>query len=115
MKDLMQPMSRRSFFKCAAIGAGTLVAVSILPKAMAAGGTSLKSTIGDNHGHRFTATLEELMAAGPKTYDIQGSSRHPHELEITQEILDTLNKTKVVDVDSSEVGSHTHVVRLEII
>lgn len=112
--ELMKAMSRRDLLKTAITGAGTLVLISLMPKAQAQS-AQLQSSISRNHGHQFTETLETLMANGPKTYNIKGGSSHGHALTITQEILDTLNKTKVVDVDSAIGAGHDHIVRLQIV
>jgi hypothetical protein len=115
MNSGFSPMNRRNFLKMVALGSGAMVALTVLPKAQAAGDASLKATISANHGHRFSATLAELQSAGAKSYDIQGSSSHPHDIEITEEILSTLLAKKIVEIESSEVAGHTHILRLEII
>ncbi|MGE3387274.1 MAG: hypothetical protein AB7K41_11145 [Bdellovibrionales bacterium] len=116
MQASFKIISRRQFFKSAALGTGSLLVLSFLPKVQAAQpGQTLNSTISRNHGHRFSATLEEVLSAGPKDYDIQGSSRHPHTLTLTQEILDTLKEVKAVEVESTNDAGHSHIVRLEIV
>lgn len=110
----MKNFSRRELLKSAVAGTSALVLVSYLPKALAQS-ANLQASIGRNHGHVFVETLETLISNGPKTYNIKGNSSHGHALTITQEILDTLNRTKIVDVDSAIGAGHDHVVRLQII
>ncbi|MBC7370718.1 MAG: twin-arginine translocation signal domain-containing protein [Bdellovibrionaceae bacterium] len=112
---ILKQVSRRQFLKLSAMAAaGTLVAITTAPtRAFAAEGV-LSANISRNHGHVFVATSKDLLAAGANDHDIQGTSSHPHTVTITAEILATLQKTKVVDVDSSEDAGHSHTVRLAI-
>lgn len=114
MKQNHETLTRREFFKFAGLGTGAIVFFSMLPKAQAAD-QSLAVTIGRNHGHSFSVTLKALLEKGPHDYNIKGSALHPHTLTITQQILDTLLDSKVVDIESSFDAGHIHVVRLQIV
>ena len=116
---MFKEVSRREFLHLSSIAAaGSLLALTLTPKrSLAAPGDdagTLTTAISSNHGHKFVATFASLFAAGPKAYDIRGIANHTHIVTITQEILDTLKQTKVVDVDSSTTGSHSHTVRLSL-
>lgn len=88
-----KPMSRRNFLHFAALGAGTLVAVTIAGQAKASPGLAtnlaaavtpvkpvkkLTSTIANNHGHAFVMTLENLKKNAALSYNISGTASHPH-------------------------------------
>lgn len=107
-------LSRRHFLKVSALGVGALVAVTWVPRAESAKGR-LKTRISRNHGHRFTANLNEVIANGPHTYKIRGFSLHPHEVTLTQEMINTLVAQKTIDVESTHNAGHSHWVRFEII
>ncbi len=115
MKSTNQTMNRRDFFKTAAVfGLGSVVMMTVSPKANAAQNT-LQTTIGRNHGHKMTVTLSELLRNGPQTYKIKGNAFHSHEVEITTEILVALQKEKIVEVESSSDFGHDHVITLELV
>lgn len=107
-------LNRREFFKTAALGIGSLVVMSIVPKASAAQQT-LKTTIAKNHGHVLAVTFDELFRNGPKVYNIKGNSLHSHKVTVTQEILLALQKEKVIEVETSSDFAHDHILRLELI
>ena len=120
-------MSRRNFLQFAALGAGTIVAVTIAGPASAqvvkrvldttplAPAKKLVSTISNNHGHAFVMTLENLKKNGAMSYNIKGTSGHPHMIDVTAQVLAALVAKNVVDIVSTNVAGHTHVVRLQIV
>ncbi len=125
-------LDRRNFLRLAGMGAGAIVAFTMGNQALAqvvpkpGGGTAapvcpkpliptLKNAISSNHGHVLTVTLTELKTNGEKSYDIKGTSGHPHAVEITNEILLTLLRLGAVEVESTAVAGHTHIVKLEIV
>lgn len=109
-------LSRRNFLKSAAFVGGGLVTATLVRDASAqTGGGDLQSVVSNNHGHAFVMTATEFFANGPRRYDIRGTSTHPHTLIITQEILDTLDQTRVVDVVTTIDASHAHSVRLKLV
>lgn len=56
-----------------------------------------------------------MIAAGPKTYDIEGVAGHKHDVTLTQELIDTLLQAKTVEIAPTVVFGHSHVVKLEIV
>ncbi len=123
----LKPISRRSFLRLATLGAGTMVAITVAGKAGAQQLMTtptkapvkpvqkLRSTISNNHGHTFLVSLDNLKKAGAKSYNIQGSAGHPHQIDVTADVLKALFAVKVVDIESTQVAGHTHVVRLQIV
>ncbi len=110
-----QQVNRRDFLKLTSLAAaGTLVALTVKSQPAAAA-SKLDISISSNHGHVLVANAKSLFSNGPKTYSIKGSASHDHALTITQEILDTLQSTQVVDVDTESGAGHSHTVRLQII
>lgn len=107
-------VSRRNFLKTSALGAGALVVMTLLPKAEAAG-EGLKTRIYKNHGHRFTVSLRSVLAAGPRTYNIRGMATHSHYVMLNQEMINTLLKERIIEVESSHNSGHSHMVLLEIV
>ena len=120
-------ISRRNFLRFAALGAGTLVAVSVTGIASAQVATvapkpkpvpaakKLTSTISQNHGHAFVMTLENLKKNGAMSYNIKGTAMHPHNIDVTAQVLAALFAKGVVDIESTNVAGHTHTVRLQIV
>lgn len=106
-------MQRRGFLKLGT-GALAVVAAGAALKSTKgfAQGNMIKADIEFNHGHMFTASLEELMAAGPQTYSIQGASGHPHTIEVDQVTLEALAAGEAVELQSSEDRGHAHAVIL---
>lgn len=74
------------------------------------------ATIGTNHGHAFAMamaiTKEDVMAGQMKTYNIQGTSAHPHTITVTAAMFTMLQSNQSVMVTSSLDNNHTHVVTL---
>lgn len=66
----------------------------------------------NNHGHTVTITALQLAAGGGVVLEIQGSSTHPHQIELTAaEILAIRGGSRVSkDSSPSPSGSHTHTV-----
>lgn len=72
------------------------------------------ASIGSNHGHTLTVSAADVNAAVDKTYNIQGTSPHPHMITITAAQFNMLkgSSTASVTVTSTSDGSpaHTHSV-----
>jgi hypothetical protein len=66
--------------------------------------------IGSNHGHELVVPLADVMAGVEATYDIQGTSMHPHSVTLTAEHFTMLQGGMQVMVDSSNDNGHTHAV-----
>ncbi|MBX3251836.1 MAG: twin-arginine translocation signal domain-containing protein [Myxococcales bacterium] len=75
---------------------------------------SVTTTIGRNHGHSLTVSADDVMAGVERSYNIQGSSRHPHTVVVTPAHFAALAAGMTVTVTSSRDGSpeHPHDVTL---
>lgn len=108
--------SRRGFLKfgtSALVGAAVLL--TIKPSKAFAAGDQVTSEIGDNHGHDFAIALNELVANGKTTYNIQGASKHPHTIVMTEDMIAALQAGNNVEIESSEDKGHTHTVLLQLL
>lgn len=70
------------------------------------------ATIGTNHGHTMTVPKEDVTAGADKTYQIQGSSGHPHSVAITAAMFTMLQNNTAVTATSSSDDGHTHSVTI---
>ncbi|MBX3184667.1 MAG: hypothetical protein KF915_18705 [Polyangiaceae bacterium] len=89
----------------------------VTPDATADTGTepscdSVGVTIGTNHGHALTVPPADVEAGTDRTYDIRGTSGHPHTIVVSAADFALLADGEMVTVTSSNDNSHTHVVRL---
>lgn len=75
-----------------------------------ASGTS--AAIGTNHGHTLTVPMADVTAGVEKTYDIRGTSDHPHTVKVTAAMFASLASNSGVSVLSSSDGGHTHNVTI---
>lgn len=91
------------------------VLIFLKPNTSFAAGDTITADIANNHGHAFSIPLATLLANGPTTYSIQGSSGHPHSIAITDEILDALEAGQNVDIASSKDAGHSHGVLLQLV
>jgi hypothetical protein len=73
-------------------------------------GTS--STIRDNHGHVLTVSKEDVRAGVTRTYNIRGTSDHPHNVTVTDTHFATLARNEAVTITSTTDVGHSHVVRV---
>jgi hypothetical protein len=71
---------------------------------------STGATIANNHGHAITVTAAEANAGVDKTYQIQGTSLHPHTVTITAAQFTMLKSGGTIMVTSSTDAMHSHVV-----
>jgi hypothetical protein len=78
------------------------------PKDCLTNGTT--SSIGSNHGHSLTVSKEDVSAATEKSYSIQGSSGHNHNVTITAANFSDLINNQSIQVSSSSSSGHTHNV-----
>lgn len=113
--------NRRSFLLASSGVLGSLALFALPSRADTAVGPQcpppalppqILNQINRNHGHALTLTYEEVIKGEPKTYSIQGSSGHPHELALTEEHFEALRKVETIEVESSLVAGHTHIVRI---
>jgi large exoprotein involved in heme utilization and adhesion len=73
-----------------------------------ANGTTV--SIGSNHGHTLVVAKADVSAGVNKTYDIAGTSGHPHSVTITAAQFATLAANSSVSVVSTTGAGHTHDV-----
>jgi hypothetical protein len=66
--------------------------------------------IESNHGHELVVPLADVEAGVEATYNIQGTSMHPHSVTLTAEHFTMLQQGMQVVVDSSMDAMHTHAV-----
>lgn len=75
-----------------------------------ANGTNV--TIGGNHGHTLTVPKEDVMAGAEKTYNIRGSSDHPHTVVVTAAMFTMLQNNGTVMTTSSTDAGHPHSITI---
>lgn len=74
--------------------------------------TDAVGTVNTNHGHAATITAAQLSAAAAIVLEIQGTSSHPHSVELTSADLRAIRSGQRVSKESSPSpsGSHAHTV-----
>ncbi len=112
-------VSRRDFNlqSALAILSGTTIIVSgcesaspTEPTSATTAGSDVLGVISANHGHDAVITAAQLISGGALLLDIQGSSNHPHTVQLSSnEIMQIDNGTQVVKVSSND-DAHTHNV-----
>ena len=76
------------------------------PQSCGASGTGISG----NHGHSVTILVADLDSPTDKTYDIQGSASHDHQITLTVAQLQMLKAGQTVTVGSTTTLSHAHNV-----
>ena len=79
------------------------------PPATCASGASASAITG-NHGHSLLIPKADLAAGVAKTYSIQGTASHAHQVSISAAQLATLKAGQSISVTSSLVFAHVHTV-----
>lgn len=74
--------------------------------------TTASSTIGTNHGHTLAIPPADIAAATDRTYNIKGTSAHPHTVVITAAMFAMLKANGTLAVTSSSDAGHTHAVTI---
>lgn len=74
------------------------------------GGTA--SSISSNHGHSLTVPAADVNAGVDKTYNIQGSSSHPHTIMVSSSDFATLSMNNSISKTSTNNDGHTHSVTI---
>ena len=78
------------------------------------GGGCGATDIAGNHGHTLNVPTADLTSATAKTYGIQGSADHTHQVTFSPaQLADLKNGNSVIVTSTAGVnsgGSHTHVV-----
>jgi hypothetical protein len=65
-----------------------------------------------NHGHVLAVTPADVMAAAKKTYDIDGTSRHSHEITLTADDFKKLQAGEVLRMPSTRYQGQGHLHRV---
>ena len=68
--------------------------------------------IGTNHGHALTVPKADVAARAQKSYNIKGSSSHPHTVVVTTADFTLLQAGTQVKKQSSTDASHAHDVTI---
>jgi hypothetical protein len=71
-------------------------------------GTSV--TILANHGHVLLVSVADVVAGAAKTYDIQGTSAHNHQVTVTAAGFGSLQAGIEITVESTVAAAHSHTV-----
>jgi hypothetical protein len=71
-------------------------------------GTSV--TIALNHGHALVVSAADVVAGAEKTYDIQGTSLHTHDVTIAAADFASLQEGTEITVESTLVTAHSHTI-----
>lgn len=75
-------------------------------------GTGADADIATNHGHSLFVPIADLEAGVEVTYDITGTSAHPHMVTLTPDQLTMILEGMSVVVQSTEDNAHTHEVTI---
>ncbi|MEM7382553.1 MAG: hypothetical protein AAF361_15370 [Bacteroidota bacterium] len=67
-------------------------------------------TIESNHGHSLVVSVDDIKAGKEKTYSIQGSSDHNHQLTLSEDNFASLRENGTLEVNSSSDAGHNHPV-----
>lgn len=78
-----------------------------------ANGTS--SNIGSNHGHTLTVSKADVEAGVAKTYSIQGSSGHNHNVTLSEGNFTSLMANNSISVSSTNDSGHAHSVTVSCV
>ncbi len=65
-----------------------------------------------NHGHSLSVPKGDVDAGVARTYSIQGTSTHPHDVTLTEADFAKLRAGQTVRVTSSVVFGHAHDVEV---
>lgn len=68
------------------------------------------SAISSNHGHSLTVSTADVQSGVERTYTIQGTSGHNHDVTITAANFTTLSSGQTIQVTSTSGNGHTHAV-----
>lgn len=68
------------------------------------------TSIGSNHGHTLVVSKVDVSSGNDKTYNIQGTSNHPHTVDLTSDHFAQLKSNQTITVTSSNDDAHTHSV-----
>lgn len=80
--------------------------------AMATCADETTASIGANHGHVLVVAIADIAAGVDKTYEIQGSSPHPHSVTVTGPQFTMLAQGATLSLTSTNNSGHSHSVTL---
>jgi len=66
--------------------------------------------IAGNHGHSLTVSVADINAGVDKTYNIEGSATHPHQVTVTAANFNSLKSNSSILITSSVNSDHSHSV-----
>jgi hypothetical protein len=66
--------------------------------------------VGKNHGHVLTVSFEDVKAGAEKTYDLAGTSGHPHTVTLSPDDMKNLLAGQIFRTKSSRDRQHAHRV-----
>lgn len=66
--------------------------------------------VGKNHGHVLAVSFDDVVAGVEKTYDIAGTSSHPHTVTLSPDDMLALLAGQIVRTKSSRDKQHAHRV-----
>lgn len=69
-----------------------------------------RSTISANHGHTLSVPKEDVTQGVQKTYSIQGSAPHEHNVTLTAADFTSLKMNNGITVSSTTGDGHVHNV-----
>ena len=114
--------TRREFLttaSTAAVGAGILLGAAACSDSETSsdptggggsGAQGCSADIGTNHGHELVVPELDVTTGTDKTYSIQGSSPHDHEVTLTSADFTALAGGGSVTVTATSDGTHDHEV-----
>ena len=70
------------------------------------------SNIGGNHGHTLTVSVADVNAGNDKTYNIEGTAGHSHQVTVTAANFNSLANNQQVILSSTNDNGHTHSVTI---
>ncbi len=70
------------------------------------------TTIGNNHGHDWTVPAADVQAGVEQTYNIRGTSPHPHTVTLTAAHFQMLRDGQMLTLISSTDSNHSHTVTI---
>lgn len=122
-------MDRRNFLATQSASAVTIGALGLLSSRVLAQEVpecpkeaSFTSEIARNHGHELVLSISAVLRALQQsqvtpvaTFDIQGTSGHPHSIGLSgAQIVELLSKGSLA-LDSSVGAGHTHQVAIQLV
>lgn len=71
---------------------------------------AVAGSISGNHGHTLTVSSQDVQSGTARTYSIQGSSGHNHDIMISANDFTSLQNNQSIEVTSTTDDGHTHAV-----